>query len=47
MQEEGARERFELVSTAYEILKDEDERNNYNYMLDHPGGCGSMKGVWL
>lgn len=31
-----AREKFQLLSTAYEILKDEEERTNYDYMLDHP-----------
>ena len=40
LQEEGARERFELLATAYEVLRDEEERSNYDYMLDHPGGCG-------
>ncbi len=39
-QEKGARQKFEKVTTAYEVLKDEDERSNYDYMLDHPGGCG-------
>ena len=34
---------FEKISNAYDVLKDEEERKNYDYMLDHPGGCG--KGV--
>ena len=37
MQGEGSREKFQLISTAYEILKDEEERANYDYMLDNPG----------
>ncbi len=59
-QDVGARERFQLIATAYEvgkhvttvmwlevvvmwhfasnqILKDEEERANYDYMLDNPG----------
>lgn len=36
-QAEGSREMFQLIGTAYEILKDEDERTNYDYMLDNPG----------
>lgn len=27
---------FKHIATAYEILKDDDSRNNYDYMLDHP-----------
>ena len=34
---QGSREKFQLISTAYEILKDEEERTNYDYMLEHPG----------
>ncbi len=37
LQAEGSRERFQLISTAYEILKDEEERANYDYMLENPG----------
>ncbi|XP_064385477.1 dnaJ homolog subfamily C member 25-like isoform X1 [Halichondria panicea] len=33
---EGSRERFQLISTTYEILKDEEERANYDYMLENP-----------
>lgn len=27
---------FQKIANAYEILKDEEQRNDYNYMLDHP-----------
>ncbi len=27
---------FHLVSFSYEVLKDDDSREEYNYMLDHP-----------
>ncbi len=37
LQAEGSRERFQLISTAYEILKDKEERANYDYMLENPG----------
>ncbi|PIK48167.1 hypothetical protein BSL78_14959 [Apostichopus japonicus] len=33
---EDAAEKFQSIATAYEILRDEEERENYNYMLDHP-----------
>lgn len=29
-------EKFQLIATAYEILKDEDQRRDYDYMLDNP-----------
>uniref|UniRef100_A0A3Q3WM02 DnaJ homolog subfamily C member 25 n=1 Tax=Mola mola TaxID=94237 RepID=A0A3Q3WM02_MOLML len=29
-------EKFLLIATAYETLKDEDTRRDYDYMLDHP-----------
>ncbi|CAL8280111.1 unnamed protein product [Merluccius merluccius] len=32
----SAAEKFLLVTTAYETLKDEDSRRDYDYMLDHP-----------
>ncbi|XP_055350520.1 dnaJ homolog subfamily C member 25 homolog [Paramacrobiotus metropolitanus] len=28
--------RFRLIATAYETLRDEDQRNDYNFMLDNP-----------
>lgn len=31
-----AGEKFKEISTAYEILRDDDSRNDYNYMLDNP-----------
>ncbi|XP_059894798.1 dnaJ homolog subfamily C member 25 [Gadus macrocephalus] len=34
--EDSAKEKFLLVTTAYETLKDEDSRRDYDYMLDHP-----------
>ncbi|KAG9281666.1 hypothetical protein AMEX_G214 [Astyanax mexicanus] len=37
--EEGAeagQQKFLLIATAYETLKDEDARRDYDYMLDHP-----------
>lgn len=37
--EEGKKEaekQFKIVATAYEILKDDDSRNDYDYMLDNP-----------
>ncbi|GAB1598414.1 dnaJ homolog subfamily C member 25-like [Argonauta hians] len=27
---------FQKIASAYEILKDDEQRNDYNYMLDHP-----------
>ncbi|XP_039615454.1 dnaJ homolog subfamily C member 25 [Polypterus senegalus] len=33
---EGAHSKFLLVATAYETLKDEESRKDYDYMLDHP-----------
>ncbi|KAM3842223.1 dnaJ homolog subfamily C member 25 [Diretmus argenteus] len=34
--QESAENKFLLVATAYETLKDEDSRKDYDYMLDHP-----------
>ncbi|CAJ1071093.1 dnaJ homolog subfamily C member 25 [Xyrichtys novacula] len=34
--EESAQQKFLLVVTAYETLKDEETRRDYDYMLDHP-----------
>jgi len=31
-----AAEKFKAIATAYEVLKDEDMRNDYDYMLDNP-----------
>ncbi|XP_016393584.1 dnaJ homolog subfamily C member 25-like isoform X2 [Sinocyclocheilus rhinocerous] len=33
---ETAQQKFLLVATAYETLKDEELRKDYDYMLDHP-----------
>ncbi|XP_054843162.1 dnaJ homolog subfamily C member 25 [Eublepharis macularius] len=33
---EDAQEKFLLIATAYETLKDEETRKDYDYMLDHP-----------
>ncbi|XP_061119731.1 dnaJ homolog subfamily C member 25 [Conger conger] len=33
---ESAHDKFLLVATAYETLKDEESRKDYDYMLDHP-----------
>ncbi|KAK7895671.1 hypothetical protein WMY93_020996 [Mugilogobius chulae] len=33
---EEAHQRFLQIATAYETLKDEDSRRDYDYMLDHP-----------
>ncbi|XP_028457308.1 dnaJ homolog subfamily C member 25 isoform X1 [Perca flavescens] len=34
--QESAHKKFLLIATAYETLKDEDTRRDYDYMLDHP-----------
>ena len=34
--EEGAELKFRQVATAYEILKDDESRKDYDYMLDNP-----------
>uniref|UniRef100_A0A3P9I137 DnaJ homolog subfamily C member 25 n=1 Tax=Oryzias latipes TaxID=8090 RepID=A0A3P9I137_ORYLA len=34
--EESPHKKFLLIATAYETLKDEDSRRDYDYMLDHP-----------
>lgn len=31
-----AEAKFRMLATAYETLKDEDSRKDYDYMLDHP-----------
>ncbi|CAB4021787.1 dnaJ homolog subfamily C member 25 homolog [Paramuricea clavata] len=31
-----AEEKFRLIATAVEILKDDEQRKDYDYMLDHP-----------
>ncbi|MGH0185065.1 UNVERIFIED_CONTAM: hypothetical protein FKN15_017217 [Acipenser sinensis] len=33
---ESAHQKFLLIATAYETLKDEESRKDYDYMLDHP-----------
>ncbi|XP_058128074.1 dnaJ homolog subfamily C member 25 homolog [Anopheles ziemanni] len=35
-QKQVAEELFKKIATAYEVLKDEESRNDYNYMLDNP-----------
>uniref|UniRef100_A0AAG5D2I1 J domain-containing protein n=1 Tax=Anopheles atroparvus TaxID=41427 RepID=A0AAG5D2I1_ANOAO len=35
-QKKVAEEWFKKIATAYEVLKDEETRNDYNYMLDNP-----------
>ncbi|XP_040217328.1 dnaJ homolog subfamily C member 25 [Rana temporaria] len=35
-EKENAHNNFLLVATAYETLKDEETRKDYDYMLDHP-----------
>jgi len=35
-EKESAEKTFMVIATAYETLKDEDSREEYNYMLDHP-----------
>ncbi|XP_070565038.1 dnaJ homolog subfamily C member 25 homolog [Ptychodera flava] len=32
----GATEKFQAVATAYEILRDDEQRKDYDYMLDNP-----------
>lgn len=34
--EEGAEAKFQQIVAAYEVLRDEESRSNYDYMLDHP-----------
>merc|ERR1712059_193733 len=34
--EKNAEEKFRLLATAYETLKDEEARKDYDYMLDNP-----------
>lgn len=31
-----AETKFQLIATAYETLRDDEQRNDYNYMLDNP-----------
>ena len=31
-----AEQQFMLIAAGYEVLKDEDSRREYDYMLDHP-----------
>lgn len=33
---EDAEQKFQLIATAYEVLKDDEQRADYDYMLDHP-----------
>jgi len=33
---EGAAEMFQLIATAYETLRDDEQRKEYDYMLDNP-----------
>lgn len=33
---EEAAEKFKIIATAYEILKDDESRTDYDYMLDNP-----------
>ncbi|MBN3314896.1 DJC25 protein, partial [Atractosteus spatula] len=33
---ESAHQKFLLIATAYETLRDEESRKDYDYMLDHP-----------
>ncbi len=33
---EDAEKKFMQIAAAYEVLKDEESREEYNYMLDHP-----------
>ncbi|XP_052864260.1 dnaJ homolog subfamily C member 25 homolog [Anopheles cruzii] len=35
-QKQVAEESFKKIATAYEVLKDEESRTDYNYMLDNP-----------
>ncbi|KAM9735696.1 dnaJ homolog subfamily C member 25 [Menidia menidia] len=35
-EEESGSSKFLLIATAYETLKDEETRRDYDYMLDHP-----------
>ncbi|XP_040174335.1 dnaJ homolog subfamily C member 25 homolog [Anopheles arabiensis] len=35
-QKQAAEESFKRIATAYEVLKDEESRNDYNYLLDNP-----------
>lgn len=33
---ESAEKKFMQIASAYEVLKDDESREEYNYMLDHP-----------
>ncbi|KAL3841534.1 hypothetical protein ACJMK2_019661 [Sinanodonta woodiana] len=35
-EKEEASQMFQKIANAYEILRDEEQRNDYNYMVDHP-----------
>lgn len=35
-EKKAAEEKFKEIATAYEILRDEEERSDYDYMLDNP-----------
>ncbi|MFH4974521.1 hypothetical protein AB6A40_001230 [Gnathostoma spinigerum] len=35
-EKEKAVKRFQVIATAYEVLKDDDTRSDYDYYLDHP-----------
>lgn len=39
---EEAEKNFRRIATAYEVLRDDASREDYDYMVDHPEVCYSI-----